>query len=288
MRAGSVLAAYLHPATEIQHSFHVSVMGVANHDAANHQRLFASSGPLMMRAGTGGLVDARNQVMAHFLDQAQEEWLWMVDTDMGFPANVVDLLVDAADPTERPVVGALCFGLKLLDPDGYGGYLNEPFPTIYGWQAEGPDGYPGFARADDYPRDVLLRVAGTGAACLLIHRTVGEKLRAEHGDNWFSPVRYPDGRFVSEDLSFCYRLGQGDIPLFVHTGIRTTHAKQLWLGEREWLAHLALTRLGEAVGEQVDGELVEMDGEPGPTVNVDTGVVTPAGEPLPELVSADG
>src|SRR5690606_39656368 len=44
--------------------------------------LFGEAGPLMMRAGTGGLVDARNRIMAHFLDQSEAEWLWMVDTDM--------------------------------------------------------------------------------------------------------------------------------------------------------------------------------------------------------------
>lgn len=285
MLTGKVLAGYLHPATDVQHSFHVSLMAVVNYDAANHQRLFASTGPLMMRCGTGGIVDARNKMMAAFLDDAEEEWLWMVDTDMGFPANTLDALVDAADPVDRPVVGALCFGLKMNDPDGYGGYNVEPFPTIYGWQ-QGKDGHPGFSHAVDYPRDTLLRVAGTGAACLLIHRTVGERLRDAHGDNWFTPVRYPDGRLVSEDLSFCYRLGQAEIPLFVHTGLRTTHAKQIWVGEREFAAHRALARLGEAAASvDAAGELA--DGVPGPAENADTGEVTPAGAPLPEAVGAD-
>src|SRR5690606_39445544 len=40
VREGSVLAAYVHPGTEIQHSFHVSLMAVVNHDVAHHQRLF--------------------------------------------------------------------------------------------------------------------------------------------------------------------------------------------------------------------------------------------------------
>lgn len=244
---GKVLVAYLHPATQVEHSWHVSLMALANYDAANNQRLFGGAqGPLMMRCGTGGLVDARNKVMTHLLDEATEEWLFMVDTDMGFPANVVDLLVDAADPAERPVVGALTFGLRQTESDGHGGWATEPYPVMYGW-GQGSDGRAGFRVVSDYPRDTLLRVAGTGAACLLIHRTVAEKLRAEHGDCWFDPVRYPDGRWVSEDLSFCYRLGAMGIPVHVHTGVRTTHAKQVWVGERDWLAHRALTEAVDAV-----------------------------------------
>jgi hypothetical protein len=247
-----VLVAYLHPATHIEHSFHQSLMSLVNYDAAHNQRLFASAGPLMMRCGTGGLVEARNKTMAHFLDQASEDWLWTVDTDMGFAANTVDLLVDSADPVERPVVGALCFGLKLGDPDGYGGYRATPFPTIYGWSQD-PSGKMGFRVAADYTRGEVIRVAGTGAACLLIHRTAAEKVRAEHGDSWFDPVRYPDGRFVSEDLSFCYRLGSVGIPIHVDTAVKTTHAKQVWVGEPQFLEHRLLSEAAAAVAGRADG-----------------------------------
>lgn len=39
-------------------------------------------------------------------------------------------------------------------------------------------------------------------------------------------------------------------------------------------------------GRRVAGESAELDGEPGPAENVDTGEVTPAGEPLPEAEPA--
>lgn len=240
-----MLVAYAHPATEIQHSFSVSLMSLANYDAAHHQRVVASAGPLQMRCGTGGLVDARNKMVRYFLDDAADEWLWMVDTDMGFAADTVDRLVEAADPDERPVVGALCFGLKMGGPDGYGGFETSPFPTIFGW-GQVADGSQGFRVADDYPRNTLIQVAGTGAACLLIHRTAAEKVRAEHGDSWFDPVRYANGSFVSEDLSFCYRLGSQSIPIYVHTGVKTTHAKTVWVGETEWAAHKALSEMVRA------------------------------------------
>lgn len=131
--AGKVLVSYVHSSKQVEHSFHLSLLNLANYDAAHNQRLFASSGPLMMRAGTGGLVEARNKIMKYFLDEAAEEWLFTVDTDMGFAADTIDRLVESADAVERPVMGGLCFGLKLGDPDGYGGFLNHPFPTMYVW-----------------------------------------------------------------------------------------------------------------------------------------------------------
>ncbi|MFW6034491.1 MAG: hypothetical protein ACOC9R_05075 [bacterium] len=242
MTEPTVLVAYVHPATEIQHSFTVSLMNLVNYDAAHDQRLFGEvGGPLMMRAGTSGVPQARIEIFRHWLDRTGDEWLWMVDTDMGFAPDTVDRLLEAADPVERPVVGALCFGLRQAEPDGYGGYVTYPFPTMYGW-GEDDNGNVGFQAAVQYPRDELVRVSGTGAACLLVHRSAAEKMRAEYGDDWFAPVRYPDGRFVSEDLSFCYRLGALDIPLHVHTGVRTTHAKIVWIGEQDFLAHRTLSQ----------------------------------------------
>lgn len=241
MSDGTVLVAYVHPGTEVQHSFATCLMALANYDAAHHQRLFAAGGPLQMRAGTGALVQARNSVMRTWLDEHDDEWLWMVDSDMGFAADVVDRLVEAADPQERPVVGGLCFALKQGAPDGMGGFETHPYPTIFDW-TEGPNGQVGFWARRDYPRDTLMQVAGTGAACLLVHRSAAEKVRAECGDAWFEPVRYQDGsgRIVSEDLSFCYRLNKVGSGVFVHTGVRTSHAKQVWLSERDYLRYVAL------------------------------------------------
>jgi GT2 family glycosyltransferase len=222
-----VLLAYVHPGGPIEHSFHVSMMDLLARDAAFSRRLYGV--PSRRLCGAGGLPGARNHVMAAWLNGTDIDWLFMVDTDMGFQADVLDRLLAAADPVERPVVGALCFSWVLDQPDGYGGYTGRPSPTLYGWDGAG------FRAVSKYPRDELVRVAGTGAACLLVHRDAAGKVRAAGGDDWFTPVRYPDGRFVSEDLSFCYRLGEQSIPVHVHTGIRTTHAKRVWVGEPEWL-----------------------------------------------------
>lgn len=228
-----VLVAYLHPNT-VSHSFSDSLMRLVSWDVGHKGRVIRSGGPVMFRAGPGGLAEARNDIVKHFLDTSGADWLWMVDADMGFAADTVDRLVDAADSAERLVVGALCFGLREVAPDGMGGWKVRGFPTLYDW-VRNAEGTFRFHIRRGYTPDALTQVAGTGAACLLVHRTALEKVRAGDGDSWFDPVRFTDGTPVSEDLSFCYRLNKAGIPLSVHTGVKTTHHKQIWLGEDEYV-----------------------------------------------------
>lgn len=246
---GTVLAAYLH-ANTLSHSFSDSLMKLISHDMVNQARV-VRAGVLQFRCGAGGLVQARNEVVQHFLDSSDAEWLWCVDSDMGFLPDVVDRLVEAADQAERPVVGALCFGLREVAPDGMCGWKVRPFPTVYDW-GQDPAGTLGFHVRRDYTPNALTQVAGTGAACLLIHRSAAEKIRAEAGDVWFTPVAFADGRPVSEDLSFCYRLNKLGLPVFVHTGVPTSHHKQIWLSEDEYrlfeAAYRAAADSGAAVG----------------------------------------
>lgn len=229
---GRVQIVYLHRHS-VSHSWHESMMRLIGYDAANHGRVVATAGPYMISADAGGLVEARNLGVQRFLDETDHEWLWFIDTDMGFLPDTVDRLVDAADPDERPVVGGLCFGLREVDYDGYGGRRVMPVPTIY-MPAVTPSGVKGFTTRWEFPANTVVQVAGTGAACLLIHRSAAEKMRAEFGDAWFDRVRYQDGQPISEDLSFCARLLQLSIPLFVHTGVKTTHHKQFWVAAEDY------------------------------------------------------
>jgi hypothetical protein len=232
----TVLVAYLHP-NVVSHSFSDSLMRLVAYDLANEGRVIRSGGPVMFRCGPGGLVEARNDVVRHFLDATECDWLWLVDSDMGFAPDTVDRLVEAADPKERPVVGGLCFGLRETGPDGMQGWNTQPFPTIYDW-ARKPDGEFGFHIRREYPVGALVRAAGTGAACLLIHRSVLQKIRQESGDVWFERVLYASGKKVAEDLSFCYRVNTVGASVHVHTGVKTTHHKAVWVSELDyWRSH---------------------------------------------------
>jgi hypothetical protein len=225
-----VAVAYVH-GTEVAHSWHQSMQGLISWDLAHNQHVIGG-GWFATRYGTGGIVQARNDTISAFLDQCDADWLFWVDTDMGFPADSVDRLLEAADPEERPIMGGLCFAMREVGVDNAGGYLVQPTTTIFDW-VKLDNGQQGFWTRHDYEKDTVTLCAGTGSAFLIIHRSVFEKIRDEYGSSWYSPVfNHSTQSTISEDLSFCSRAGALGIPIHVHTGVRTTHLKQVWLDER--------------------------------------------------------
>ena len=225
-----VCIAYVH-SLEVAHSWHQSLMALIAYDVANSQRVIGG-GWLATKYGTGGIVQARNDTTRQFVhDMPDVDWLMWVDTDMGFEANAVDRLMDAADPETAPIMGGLCFMNREVGVDGVGGYLVQPAPTIFDWYDDGER--RGFTVRRDYERDSVLACAGTGSAFVLIHKSVFQRIEAEYGQAWYSPVRNPTtDSWISEDLSMCARANALEIPVHVHTGVKTTHLKHMWLDER--------------------------------------------------------
>lgn len=228
--AGKVAIAYVHGA-EVAHSWHLSMQSLVGYDIAHNQRV-VGGGWFATKYGTGGIVQARNDTVTAYLTQCTAEWLLFIDTDMGFAADSVDRLMATADKDTAPIVGGLCFGVREIEGDNLGGYLIQPAPTLYDW-ATLPNGQQGFHARVEYEKDAITQVAGTGAAFVLIHRTVFERIEAEHGRSWFSPVFNKSlNMTIGEDLSFCSRAGALGIPIYVDTGVKISHLKLGWFDER--------------------------------------------------------
>jgi GT2 family glycosyltransferase len=167
----------------------------------------------------------RNLIVRRFLDAAHKApWLLMVDTDMVFAADALDRLIAAAHPSERPLLGALCYGQN----DG----AADPYPTMY----ELTDTQPvAFSRLASWPEDTPVRVSATGCGFLLMHRTALERIEASSGDAaapWFreSAIGAPLA-LLAEDLTFCLRAGMAAVPVHVHTGVGVGHMKPVMLGK---------------------------------------------------------
>lgn len=233
---GSVCLAYVHD-VEVTHSFHDSLVNLLMFDIGQQGRI-ARGGYVSVRcARSGSLPDARNQAVAAFLEKTAE-WLFFIDTDMGFTADTVERLLAVADPTDRPVVGALCFAQREVAVDGLSGFQTSPRVTILDWVDTNSG--PTFMGRTAYPVDSVVKCAGTGAAAILIHRSVLERIRDRFGPVWYTQIPGTDGKLLGEDVSFCVRAGSLDIPIHVHTGVKTSHLKNLWLQEADfWRASVA-------------------------------------------------
>jgi GT2 family glycosyltransferase len=181
-----------------------------------------------------GLPRARNRVVEAFL-ASDMEWLWWSDTDMGFEPSALDSLLAVADPEARPIMGALCFINREIEPDGRGGYVTVAEPALFRWVVR-PDNAQGFGKVYDYTPDAINEVAATGSAFVVIHRSVFEKVAAEHGPHWYDLLPDPgtEGGLLGEDLSFCVRAQMVGCPVHVHAGVKITHQKTIWLDERHY------------------------------------------------------
>ena len=232
----AVTVAYVHP-NEVTTSWHQSLLNLIGWDLGHGCRV-ARGGWIGIRCyGADGIPAARNNAVKQFLE-SDTEWLFWIDTDMGFEPDVVDRLLEVADPETRPIVGGLCFAQKQTVPDGMGGWRTALAPTIYDWTTIEATGETGFLSRREYPVNSLIQCAGTGSACILIHRSVFERLAADGKGDWYDriPNRTANNRLLGEDLSFCLRAGSEGIPVHIHTGVRTTHFKPAWLGEEDYWA----------------------------------------------------
>lgn len=174
------------------------------------------------------IVEARTQLVQCFLELSRCDWLLTIDADMAWEFPDFDKLCRAADPKRRPIIGGLCFAGGRIGPDGP---LNVN-PTLYKvWTAD--DGQLESETMTDYPRDRVVEVGGTGAAYMLIHRsvltTMAEKFHP-HPYPWYAES-FIRGRPVGEDLTFCIRAGACGFKVFVHTGVRIAHEKRYYLTE---------------------------------------------------------
>ena len=216
-----VVVAYLRPST-VHGAFMECLLDLLLYDIATHQRIVEGGGRLSFQAGVN-LSGPRNEVVKKFLEYGRADWLWMIDSDMTFAPDTVERLLEYADPEKAPIVGGLCFA---LNNEG------DIVPTLYG--LDGDPRNPDVTQFNEWPVDAMFQVAATGGACLLVHKSVFERMRdfdhprGRRGFNdaypWFQETEH-DGRPVSEDITFCWRAGLMQIPVFVNTSVHIGHIK---------------------------------------------------------------
>lgn len=169
----------------IRNEFYQSLRAVQNYDAANSKHI-----KFEISAGGAYIAQNRNLICEQAL-KTSAEWLWMLDTDVVFPGDMLDRMLEVADPIERPILGAVYF-----TP------LEERWCPVWLETIEDKD-YPVQALKIGEVRD--LAVVGMG--CTLIHRSVLEGMAKTNSEDpwpWFGHDIIKGTR-TGEDVTFCYR-----------------------------------------------------------------------------------
>lgn len=226
---GGVVVGWL-SAGDPEHEFLMSMLDLQEYDF-HHERWMARPGGGRIGMVTSPRVaEGRTQLVEYFLTEpifAQAQALLMLDDDMMFDGDLLSRMMQVFSYPERPIVGGLAF---------CGGHYRDQWPTIYEMYQDGP--HWGVRPVFDYPDDALVKVGATGAACLLVHRQVYVGMAAAPWNRQLPdgrPNPYPwfaeglvahDGAPLGEDIAFCRKAVQLDIPIHVHTGIQLGHVKR--------------------------------------------------------------
>lgn len=231
-----VIVGFLHPAGTITPQFRRSLTQVLIRDAYTTKRIIGELDKESSANISGGRCDIVREFLAHPL---RPEWLWMLDTDMTFGDGILDALLGAADRRTHPIVGGLCFGVRPVKVGGVESFNEclgtelELFPTIYTLAEDGS-----MQHHLSYPPDSLVQVHSTGAACLLVHRSVladSRWLIDGHPLPWFRESVLA-GKLCSEDHYFCVKAGSLGYPVHLLTSARTGHVKTFIADEALYLA----------------------------------------------------
>jgi hypothetical protein len=204
-----------------------------DHDDHIWGRIGISSGPR--------IASARNQVMHHVRQLPPSiNWIWNLDVDMTFNRQLLDRMYIEAHDRGITFLGALAFS---------GGRDFEIEPVLY----EPSD--DGMRRMRTYPKDTMMKVPATGAACILFHRDVLEdvlKLNPDAKYPWFEEVTDGDKEY-GEDVTFCMRATEAGHPVHVHTGLQVGHMKTMPLHEGVYKKQFIMT--GQQKRDARDGFL---------------------------------
>jgi len=152
-----------------------------------------------------GLERARNIAVKNFL-LTKYDYLFFLDTDIILTkSTIINLIAD-----DKEVIGGVYIHK----------FPNQPCALSYDgkWKLRK---YMDLLRSS---KDGLVEVDGTGAGCLLIHKSVFEK------------VKYPYFKFTdeggSEDLYFCEKVKKKGIKIFMDIRVNVIHAKLVLMNPR--------------------------------------------------------
>jgi GT2 family glycosyltransferase len=192
------------------------------------------AGWMIAQAGTN-LPQQRNSVVRTFLE-GDAEWLLFIDTDQRFRFDLVDVMLKSADPIERPILSALIMAEK-WNPH------HRIVPACIGFETLEP---PTPREYSTIPPQQHWQVGAVGSGCVLLHRTVLQKIwdaNRKDAQPWFKYVQwdYTDPEtgeevhdIMGEDYVFSLRAQAVGFPCYVDTTIEVGHIKKRTLTTRDF------------------------------------------------------
>ena len=185
--------------------------------------------PIIWTVGASQIVNARNVLVRQFLAQDHGDWLLMLDDDQLYPKDLLEYLIEAADPVERPILGVPVW--RFIG-GGEGGPVSVGHNVFDLHESNGFVVWP-----DPLPENAVMQVAAVGTGCLMIHRSALLAMQAWSeaqglGTKWCwfrHSIWQPADMSEGEDLYFCRLAHLVGFPVFVSTFTTLGHVKSIIL-----------------------------------------------------------
>jgi hypothetical protein len=131
------------------------------------------------------------------------QWLFFLDDDVVMPPDGIAYLKSNG----LPLVSGLYYR------------RHEPVtPVAISLTEQGAQWITGYEKGKLFPADYV------GAGCLLIHRTVLEKMPSPWFEWWSDRKDLPKGEQLSEDFAFCHKAKKLGFQAYVDTRVECLHA----------------------------------------------------------------
>ncbi|MDO8627138.1 MAG: hypothetical protein Q7K42_01610 [Candidatus Diapherotrites archaeon] len=145
---------------------------------------------------------ARNIVVERFLKESKSDYALFLDSDMVFPANLLDLLF----ASNKEIVSGLFYSRKKIKP-------------AFRMLTDGKHIIP-----EKFSENELVKVDAVGLSCMLLKRSVLEKLDSLHSRKPLFINEYSSRKdFLGEDFYFCKLLREAGFEIFLDPKILIGH-----------------------------------------------------------------
>lgn len=154
------------------------------------------------------------------LNMTEGDWLLMLDTDMTFPHDMAEQLDKHIQDGKDMVSGLYFLGYEQANntPAIYPPELNDRTPAY---------------RYTDYPKDSVFEIGGCGMGVCMIGKKIVDDFKANQqvGQSFRRMVKM--GKYVGEDLSFCYRVRDKGYKIYCDSTIKAGHLRPYALSEQQ-------------------------------------------------------
>lgn len=169
----------------------------------------------------GNQVARQRELAASLVLQSKTDWSLWIDSDIMFQPEHVDMLRNVANKENRKIISGIYY--ITYDPDTS---FRNIVPAIYKYNNNDNLHYPIL----DFKEDNIFNVDAIGFGFVLIHNSVFYQLKEKY--SWlFNEHFYDNNFFISEDISFCKKLKEQNISIFVHPKVKVDHVKKVIFNE---------------------------------------------------------